>query len=266
MLDLLERYFSKWKRDPRKFSPKFIVRGIWAVLSGLYVRQIALRESLTSHEELLILGPKAGCVEMLQDKEFSASVEQVKEYTLLDIARLANLWNMVRMVGPGAFVEVGTFRGGTALHICNAMLNRDAPFYCFDPFEKGTFENISDVDGPFIPDPFTKTRFKSVVELLSPRPNAKVIQGYFPAAATDLNLQDIAFCHLDVDIYDATRKCLEYLAPRLAPRGIIVVDDYGVADTPGVKKAVDEFLAERPSFLLVSMFPVQALLLPKSLW
>ncbi len=266
MLDLLERYFSKWKKDPQRWRPKFIVRGVWAVLCGIYVRQIAIRESLTSHEKLLTLGPGARWVELLQEKEFSASVEQVKKYTLLDVARLANLWNMVRMVGPGIFVEVGTFRGGTALHICNAMLNRDAPFYCFDPFEKGSFENISDVDRPFTPEPFTKTRFKSVVELLSHRPNAKVVQGFFPAAAADLNLQDIAFCHLDVDIYDATRQCLEYLAPRLSPRALIIVDDYGTEDTPGVKKAVDEFVAERPSFLLIPMFPVQAVLLPRSLW
>jgi len=236
------------------------------VLRALRFRHIVVRESLTSHEKLLTLGRGAAWVEILQDKEFSASAEQVKDYTLLDVGRLANLWNMVQLVGPGIFMEVGSFRGGTALHICNAMVNRDAPFYCFDPFEKGAFENITDVDKPFLPEPFTKTRFKSVVELLSCRPNAKVVQGYFPAAATDLNLQDIAFCHLDVDIYDATKKCLEYLAPRLAPRALIVVDDYGCDDTPGVKKAVDEFLAERASFLLIPMFPIQALLLPKSLW
>src|ERR1700677_3667887 len=101
MLDLFERNFSKWKRDPQRWRPRFIVRGIWAVLCGLYVRQIAIRESLTSHEELLILGPKSAWVEILQDKEFSESVEQIKEYTLLDIARLANLWSMAQLVGPG---------------------------------------------------------------------------------------------------------------------------------------------------------------------
>ncbi len=266
MLDTMKRFFSKWKSDPRKWQPRFILRGVWAALVTLYVRSIVVRESLTSHEKLLVLGSRAAWVETLQDKEFAASAKQVKKYTLLDIARLANLWNMVRMVGPGIFLEVGTFRGGTALHICNAMVDRNAPFYCFDPFEKGAFENMSDVDMPFMPQPFTKTKFSSVVELLSSRPNAKVVQGFFPAAAADMNLQNIAFCHLDVDIYEATKKCLDYVAPRLAPRGLIVVDDYGSVDTPGVKKAVAEFLAERPSFLFVPMFPVQALLLPKSLW
>lgn len=266
MLDVLERHFSNWKTSPRRWRPRFIVRGIWVVLRALYIRRLEVRESLTSHEKLLVLGRSAAWVEILQDKEFAASAEHVREYTLLDVARLANLWNLVRLAGPGTFLEVGTFRGGTALHICNAMVDPDAPFYCFDPFEKGTFENILEVDKPFMPEPFTKTRFKSVVELLSAKPNARVVQGYFPGAASDLDLKDIAFCHLDVDIYDATRKCLEYLAPRLAPRALIVVDDYGSVDTPGVKKAVAEFLAEHPSFLIIPMFPVQAVLVPKFLW
>ena len=41
--------------------------------------------------------------------------------------------------------------GETALHICNAIEHRDADFYCFDPFEKGGFEEIGDQDQCFKP-------------------------------------------------------------------------------------------------------------------
>lgn len=67
-------------------------------------------------------------------------------------------------------------------------------------------------------------------------------------------------------MYNATKESLQFLAPRLAPRAIIVIDDYHHIETPGVAKAVEEFLAENPSFLLVPMFPVQAVLVPKGLW
>lgn len=272
MLEVFKTHFSNWRASPQKWQPWTFVRGASNVLRDFHDRHMASIEAeaepefggtFVNHEKMLILGPQAGCIELLHDQEFAASCAQVKQHTLLDVARLANLWNLVRLAGSGTYLEVGTFRGGTALHICNAMLDRNSPFYCFDPFEKGGFQNMLEVDSPFSPAPFTATRFESVVELLSPMPNAKVVQGFFPDAVGDLKLDQIAFCHLDVDIYDATRKCLEYLAPRLTPRGIIVVDDYRDIETPGVEKAVSDFLVDHPSFVAIPLFPIQAALLPR---
>lgn len=229
-----------------------------------HVEMTALEEKMPP--KLLTLGQEANFVKILKEEAFAASFSEVEQHTLLDVARLANIWNLVQMVGPGIFLEIGTFRGGTALHICNAMEPRNAAFYCFDPFERAGFENMSEVDEPFRPDRFTETRFDEVVELLSSKPNAKVVQGFFPAAADGLNLQKIAFCHLDVDIYDATLRSLEYVSARLATRALIVVDDYGRTDTPGVDKAVTDFVAANPSFLVLPIFPIQAVLMPKWLW
>jgi O-methyltransferase len=219
-----------------------------------------------NREKLLSPAIDTEYVKILFDPDFRNSVAQVRDYTCLDVARLANLWNLARLAGPGIFLEVGSYKGGTALHICNAIEHRGARFYCFDPFEKGGFENLGTQDRCFKPNDFTDTRYKAVVKLLSSKPNARVIQGYFPAAAEDLMLHDIAFCHLDVDVYEATRQSLEYVAPRLAPRGLIVLDDFDHLETPGVNKAVTEFLVNYPSFLLIPMFPTQAVLVPKSLW
>jgi hypothetical protein len=93
-----------------------------------------------------------------------------------------------------------------------------------------------------------------------------VIQGFFPQAAEPFDLHNIAFCHLDVDLFDATLKSLNYLAPRLAPSSAILVDDLDHTETPGVRKAVHQFLAENPSFLIIELFPCQGLLLPRHLW
>ena len=144
------------------------------------------------------------------------------------------------------------------------MGSRDSAFYCFDPFENGGFEKLTDCDAAFEPDDFRDTQYEAVVKLLSSKPNAKVIQGFFPAVAEGLCLQEIAFGHLDVDTYEATKDSLEYLAPRLAIRGLLVLDDLGHRETPGVKKALDEFVAKHPSFVAIPMFPCQAVLLPKS--
>ena len=204
-------------------------------------------------------------VEILFDEEFRRSVVQVKKHTLLDVARLANLWSLAQLAGPGVFLEVGSYRGGSALHICNAIDVRGARFYCFDPFEKGGFEKITKLDKLFEANDFRDTPYEAVAKLLSGKHNATVVQGFFPAAAEGLDLTDIAFCHLDVDVYEATKSSLEYLAVHLAPRSMIVLDDVN-RKVEGVDAAISEFLADHPSFLFVPLFPSQGLILSKALW
>jgi O-methyltransferase len=273
MLDILKIRFSNWKNNPRKWRPAFIAKGIFSVLREYYETFVEDRgvkrrlwQDAKTRQRLMTPPMEPEFVEILLDKEFVNSVAQVKDLTCLDFARLANVWNLARTVGPGIYLEVGTFRGGTALHICNAIADRETAFYCFDPFEKGGYEKLGELDNWFKPNDFTETRFELVRELLSSKPYAKVIQGYFPDVAEALGLKNIAFCHLDVNTYDATQKCLEFLAPRISSRGLIIIDDYGMTETPGVAKAVTDFLAIHPSFILIPIFPVQAVLLPKLLW
>jgi O-methyltransferase len=54
----------------------------------------------------------------------------------------------------------------------------------------------------------------------------------------------IAFAHVDCDWYEPVTLFLKYVAPRLSPGGIIILDDYN--DWPGCKKASDEFCARHP--------------------
>ncbi len=262
MLNTLKGHLANWKASPQKWRIGYILSRLKAISSAAFRRSREAKE----REKLLSPAIEVEYVKILFDPEFRSSVTQVKDYTCLDIARLANLWTLARLAGAGIFLEVGAYKGGTALHICNAIEPRGARFYCFDPFEKGGFEKLSDQDTCFKPEDFADTRYEAVVKLLSGKPNARVIQGFFPAAAEDLKLHDIAFCHLDVDVYEATKNSLEYLAPRLAAQSLIVVDDINHRETPGVNKAVAEFLAGHPSFLFIPMFPTQAVLLAKSLW
>ena len=51
----------------------------------------------------------------------------------------------------------------------------------------------------------------------------------------------IALLRLDTDWYESTRHELEQLWPRLAPGGVLIVDDYG--HWQGARQAVDEYFA-----------------------
>jgi O-methyltransferase len=263
MTGALRRNYANWKAHPRRWQPGYVLSRIPAV-----VRNALLGEEAPKPPAPLDPPVEVEYVNQLFDPDFSRSVDQVKEFSCLDVVRLANLWNMVKLAGPGTFIEAGTYRGGTALHLCNAIdvWHPGAPFFCFDPFETGGFQGMIECDRAFKATDFMETEFAAVQRLLAPKTNATAVRGFFPDAAEGHDLGEIAFCHLDVDIYDSTLRSLEFVAQRLSPKGLIVVDDFGHMETPGVEKATLEFVAKNPAFLCLPLFPCQALLLPRSLW
>jgi O-methyltransferase len=261
MFSSLKQHLVRWRANPRRFELGYVASRTIGVTQAHLARKKDVRRDYKLEPPI-----ENEYISMLSDPDFKRSVAEVRDYTCLDLVRLANLWMLAKMAGTGTFLEVGSFRGGTALHICNAMEGRDTPFFSIDPFETGGFENLIDCDRAWKSSDFTNTHYDSVCALLANKSFAKVIRGFFPAAAKQLDLDNIAFCHLDVDIYNATLESLEYLAPRLAPKGVIVVDDTGHNETPGVDLAVRDFVAANPAFLVVPMFPCQSVLMPKHLW
>lgn len=200
---------------------------------------------------------------VLKDPEFQNSIKAVEGHTLLDVARLANLWNLARLTGPGALVEVGAFRGGGALHISNACPDRE--IFVFDTFE-GFRKLTRGLDDLFGHEWFKDTSEDLVRRLFRPyKRKVAVIKGYFPESAAGLALGRVAFCHLDVDVYEAAEQSLRFLADKLAPRSLIVIDDYQ-RGAHGLDRAMTEFLAAHGQFVCFPLFPGQALLFSRELW
>ena len=75
-------------------------------------------------------------LEVLADHKFQASVDEVKNITLLDAARLANLWQLCRMSSPaGSLIEIGSYKGEGAIHISNSC--PEPTIFVCDTFEGG---------------------------------------------------------------------------------------------------------------------------------
>ncbi len=78
-------------------------------------------------------------------------------------------------------------------------------------------------------------------------------KGWFDDTLAQELPAQISFAHLDGDLYDSIMVSLKYVYPRLAEGAICLVDDYcdtsinpnGWNYLPGVKKACDEFLADK---------------------
>lgn len=52
--------------------------------------------------------------------------------------------------------------------------------------------------------------------------------------------------HFDCDLYRPTRAALESLWPRVSRGGLVLFDEYAIADWPGETQAVEEFFADKP--------------------
>jgi O-methyltransferase len=208
-------------------------------------------------------------LDILEDPAFQRSIDEVRAYTLLDTARLANLWELCRLSNPaGSILEAGVYRGGGSLHLHNAAPDRKI-FLC------DTFEGFVDValddrlDARFRPSdpavtPWGHTSVEDVRWLLNRKTdNFQLIQGVFPASDVNHDVDGVSFVHLDFDVYSSMAATLDYLSSRLIERSIIVVDDY-FRKAEGVVKAVREYTASSRDWMVLPVYPGQGVMLHRS--
>jgi asparagine synthase (glutamine-hydrolysing) len=136
----------------------------------------------------------------------------------------------------GCFVEVGVYKGGSALHLQKIALAQQRELFLYDTFE-GIPHRREGLDSHGIGD-FADTSFEDVQRLC---PHATVVKGIFPASAVPMPL--IAFAHLDCDQYQSVHEAALYLQPRMMAGGVMWFDDSPCL--AGARLAVTELYAER---------------------
>jgi O-methyltransferase len=151
----------------------------------------------------------------------------------------------------GDFAELGVWKGYTAKIINRQIKNRK--FYLFDTFEgfpkkdvQSSVQFNNDVDSYF-----QDTSVEEVVSYLENPGNIVVRKGYFPETAAGLENCSFAFAMIDADLYTPILEGLRFFYPRVVSGGYIFVHDYNlpVFDWGG-KKAVDEFMADKPELIV----------------
>jgi hypothetical protein len=159
--------------------------------------------------------------------------------SILGNAKIANIVKHARSVRErgvrGIAMEVGVYKGGVLAEIAS-VFDRTRRVIGYD-----TFAGLPAVDHEegehHRPGEFGDTSLRAVGEKLAGT-GVLLVPGYFPETAIDTPI--IAFAHVDVDFYRSTRNALQWILPRLAPGGVIVIDDYDWPHCPGVRKAIDE--------------------------
>jgi len=142
------------------------------------------------------------------------------------------------VVIPGSVIEVGVYRGGSAIRLVHAFPERQ--IYLADTFTGIPYDRK---EGHHHKGLFGDVDFQAVQDLFAPYPNVKLLQGIFPNAFMDLLDQGhFAFVHLDCDMWESYLLSLGFLYPRTEKGGMIVFDDYMIGSAPGATLAVNTFM------------------------
>jgi len=164
----------------------------------------------------------------------------------------------------GAICEFGVAQGETSALIANEIQSSNKVLHLFDSFEGlskptekdqlkddifslGSMEAYSGTMS--CPEEMVRTRLRAI----SFPPQRFVIHKGFidQVLRDDSNLpKEVSFAYVDFDLYEPIKLTLEYLHRTTSTGALIIVDDYDYFST-GAKVAVDEFLKEKNSSVMI---------------
>lgn len=184
----------------------------------------------------------------MDKKVFAAMVTETLDAGMICPGRMANILHYALQVSalPGEMVEFGCHVGRTSALIA-ALLER--PVWLYDSFEGLPSRTEQDI-GTMLH--FDRGAFAvSQQEVLDwfakfNLPAPVVYKAWFNAIPEDKLPRKISFAHLDGDMYESIRDSLRLVYPRLLRGGVCIIDDYGWVGCVGPKRAVDEFMANKP--------------------
>ncbi len=145
----------------------------------------------------------------------------------------------------GDFVEVGVCNGASSEIICKGKGNKH--LYLFDTFNGLPKPSKIELG---LSEKMFSGKYKYVNQRLSKYRNVHIYKGVFPKTSEPIKNKKFAFVHLDVDLYQSTKDCIEFFYKRMLSGGIILSHDYHSPFTPGVKKAFDEFFSNKPEEII----------------
>jgi len=159
----------------------------------------------------------------------------------------------------GAVIECGVYRGRTLLGMAHLLRRRGigAKVFGLDSFEGFPEPTAKDAygDGRFHfmaqEGYFGDVSFAELSRRISRLGfcnQVVLLKGFFEDTLPHLANERFTLVHLDCDLYESYKVCLEFLYNRVLPGGYIVFDEYDDPETefPGAKRAIDEFFADKP--------------------
>ncbi len=183
-----------------------------------------------------------------RNAEFNDYLARFDESHGLNADRRWTISQLVKLADkiPGDTAECGVLFGSSSYLICRALPDRT--HHMFDSFE-GLPESSPEDSNNWESGVFACS-MDIAVRNLKEFPNTSYHPGWIPDRFGDVADKKFAFVHIDVQLYQPTWDSLHFFYPRTNPGGVIVFDDYGFANCPGARLAVDQFLQGKPEKII----------------
>ena len=209
------------------------------------------------------------------DQDAIDTILRVSSFTQTSPERLFTLCEAIRYIVAnnisGDIVECGVWKGGSIMAIAYTLIQLsegDRNLYLFDTFEGMTEPSDKDISnaGEYASDLLKRSKkedrksiwcYSNIEEvrasvLSTGYSDDKIhfIKGKVEDTIPEQAPKLISLLRLDTDWYESTRHELIHLFPRIAPFGVIIIDDYG--HWQGVRQAVDEYIRENNIQILLN--------------
>ena len=192
---------------------------------------------------------------------------RMKNYPMLSSNEYARVYGLFHLIGElnqveGHIVECGVGRGVSLAYLVYAVsfFRLEKAVYAFDSFSgfpPATIHDLgsrvnkvgqpppgwSDTSPELVSSVFEFDKAQETSLLHEHDVRLEIVPGFFKDTLPDKLPSQIAFLHVDCDLYDSTKVVLEQCLPRMSAGGLVILDEYHDERWPGVKKAVGEVCA-----------------------
>lgn len=138
------------------------------------------------------------------------------------------------------FAEAGVF-AGMSVHFVAEFCN--SRFIGID-----SFEGVSD-PGSYDTEYFKTVKLDIPIDYaqrtMAKHNNVELYKGWIPDVFGQIDILEYSYVHIDVDLYEPTKNCIEYFWPKLVSGGVLICDDYGSYKTIGARKAMNDFFGQK---------------------
>lgn len=176
------------------------------------------------------------------------------------ISKFATHLDLFRMTSglPGEIVECGVFKGSSLSRFIkfrslfeNIYSRKIIAFDTFGEFPEAVFEDDKKRRDQFVAEAGKNSisigDFLSVLQELELNQNIELVEGNILSTVPEFIKKSphlkISLLHIDVDLYEPTKICLDYFFPKVVKNGIVILDDYGAF--AGANKAIDEYFRDK---------------------